>query len=101
MSLEATCSCSPCNAYLRAVRVGRDVVHVETETAQDGEVVLFGGEFLLIVPEHAPATRYTIKVSQIGHAQRFRDHDLHCSRKKVQPESVKPTRPTGVWNRER
>lgn len=80
MSLEATCSCHRvgCNALLAAVRVGRDVLHVDTQAHADGEVALFAGDYLRVTPEHEPRTRFTIKASQIGMAMRYRIHDMHC-----------------------
>ncbi len=97
MSLEATCSCHRvgCNALLSLVRCGREALHVEPDAHPQGEIVLFAGDYLRVTPEHEPRTRFTIKASQIGHAMRYRIHDLHCKAVGHRDPSLVKTRDIG------
>jgi len=115
-ALEATCSCQRCNMHLHgftAERAERDgelvrgvVVHVETRPSTDGEYAL-QGKLKLIARDNQPVLAGMVRESDVGMAMRFREHDRHCPpRHEEQPtraeaDSTKPTRPTGVWNRDR
>jgi len=99
--LEINCACHLCMRQLSAQLCGPRVVFLEPSTSADGTHALVSGHVLEIVPNDFTSSSYKIRASLVGNRQRFREHARFCEKRMVSSTAMKPTRPTGVWNRDR
>jgi hypothetical protein len=99
-ALSIDCACHLCLKHLSAWVCGSRVVLLEPEPSADGTHALVVGHMLKIVPNDRRGPG-TIRAELVGNRQRFRNHEMFCEKRFVSHAAMKPTEPTGVWNRDR
>lgn len=99
--IDVNCSCLLCLKQLSAQICGPRVVFLEPTPSADGTHALVAGHIHEIVPNDHNSTSSKIRAALVGNRQRFRDHDRFCEKRMVSEAAMKPTQPTGVWNRDR
>lgn len=103
MSLEPNCRClqEGCSAPLRAEICGPHIVLLELEARADGTHTHVAGKLHEIVPNTHRSSVYKIRAELVGARARYRDHARFCPKNVISYSAVKPTRPTGVFDRDR
>jgi hypothetical protein len=98
-TLDIDCGCHLCLRQLSAHVCGPRVVLLEPEPIADGTHALVGGHIHEIVSNDHASTSFKIRAVLVGDRQRFREHARYCEKRIVNTASMKPTQPTGVFNR--
>jgi hypothetical protein len=102
-TLEASARCLACDTRVHGACIGGRLVFLECVPSGDGDHALFAGDLMRVVPrgEPVPAKRYVVHEEYLRGAMRFWDHQKKCTKTRHVETSMKKTRPTGVWNRDR